>query len=67
MLKEEFYSNYELIEFSDGSGRAIRVPLQVDRHVDGQLDARRTCSMVEVNSGLDESLFLRPAGDAYEG
>ena len=60
--KEQFYQLYRRISFADGTGHAIQCPLQLDIHVDGELDTRRVYMQVRYNASLSDAIFAKPEG-----
>jgi len=60
--KEQFYKQYRRLKFADGSNNAIQFALQLDIHVDGELDTRREYTEVAYNSKFSPKIFEKPEG-----
>lgn len=63
--KEDFYSGYKKIPFSDDSQKWIMVALKHKILLDGKPDTDRNYFEVAFNTGLKDSIFERPPGIAF--
>ena len=65
--KEQFYKRYRPIGFSDKSKQAVQFPLQLEIHVDGDLDTERVYTDIKYNTDLKEAIFAKPDGVPFTG
>ena len=65
--KEQFYKLYRSIKFKDKSNHALKFPLKVEIHVDGDLDTQRQYTDIQYNQNLKDALFAKPEGIPFTG
>ena len=65
--KEQFYKLYRAIKFKDNSRQAVKFPLKLEIHVDGDLDTERIYTDIQFNQDLKDALFVKPEGVPFTG
>ena len=65
--KEQFYKLYRAIKFKDNSRQAVKFPLKLEIHVDGDLDTKREYTDIQFNQDLKDALFAKPEGVPFTG
>ena len=64
--KEMYYTEYTKIRLQDDRENWVKIPINEKIFTDGELDLERDYTEITLNSGLDNSLFARPEGQAYD-
>ena len=64
--KEMYYTQYIKIRLQDDRENWVKIPINEKIFTDGELDLERDYTEISLNSGLDNSKFARPDGEAYD-